>query len=327
MSSRLQEGLDVEDYLYEYMAKQGIGYHIRLGDLFHVKNSVDSVTYSEVANRIARNTSAHIQEILFHGNHDEAAGGVRSTLEALGHIPKVTLIREPSNFVIGDINFIALPHVGARLSLREHAALLTQRVKPSKINVFLGHLGIRGAKTGSEFILPEYLTTDELHTEAYDLGFLGHIHHPQQLTESFMYIGSLLQRTRSDMGPARRAIHFKEDGTFTEIPLPGPKFLNLTVGNISNDIRNISPEGYYKVTLTNADITTTALREAIEGRCRGWTAEYHIPTTITEGFPTTHTWLDAIQTWIDRNGEGLSERCLAAIKTHIEEISERVGRG
>lgn len=316
--SRLQEGLDAENFLYEYMVRNKIYTHIRLGDLFHRKNSLDFVVFNEI-NRILSRNQGYVQEIALVGNHDEAKGGVRHALESFQ--PSMHVVSEPEVLAHEGFTFYILPHLGSKSSIVDEAKKLTHRINGDTINVFLGHFGVHGSKTGSEFLLPDYVNASDIHSEKYDLGFLGHIHEPQHITDNTRYVGSLIQRSFSDIGAQRRAYHLTSEGAVKEVAIPGPRFYHAKVNNVDDLVRDIDGNGYYRVTVTNKDITEQQVAAAFL-HAKGWILHYEIASSDWKPRLSSHSlgWRDLVFDFIEAHKDEWGEEAYRRAKK-ISEVT------
>jgi DNA repair exonuclease SbcCD nuclease subunit len=248
ITSRLKESLDAELFLHRLMRKLGITIHVRCGDLFDKKDVVDAIAYSEVYNVITGNLRCGIQEIDLVGNHDSAAGFRRNTLETFGISNVSLIVDEPRTISLYGVDFHFIPHMEGETSFE---GLWGLKPNPDKPNLLFTHVGINGAKTGSEFLLPQYIDAEDLRPELWDFVFVGHIHEPQQLRNNMWYVGNLVQRNFMDEGTERRCFVLDiESGKLESIPIPGPRFHTV---DLSSEEKFESftpiPGDYYRCTL------------------------------------------------------------------------------
>jgi DNA repair exonuclease SbcCD nuclease subunit len=262
MNSRFFEMLVVEDFLHEWMKQEGIQVHIRAGDLFERKSTFDAVVFSEVVKRIVNNRRAGIQEIILKGNHDQAAGGARHSLEALKHVDLAEVVADgPAQYEFDGVVFHFVPYDDNADTLR--AQLETLFPVAEKQNVLIAHLAVEGAKTGSEYLVPGTVQLEDLKPERWDFIFLGHIHEPQCVEGNTHYVGSLFQRNFSDSGSQRSVIVFDTSTGFWERkPMPGPQFVTKHISG-PDDIGEPVPGIYYKL-FVPPTMPLTAVNQAYE---------------------------------------------------------------
>src|SRR5439155_1777771 len=144
--------------------------------------------------------------------------------------------------------------------------------QPGKINILTAHCGIRGGKTGSEYMLDGELTPEDLRPTDFDQIILGHYHEPQQLAPNICYVGSLLQRSFSDVGAPRRALLFDTaTGQLESIPLPGPRFVIVHLTRPLDEVPLVAEANtYYRVIVEHPSIEPKAIDSALEGIALGW---------------------------------------------------------
>jgi hypothetical protein len=327
LQSRLLEGLQAELAVEKRALELGCTHHVRVGDLFHKKNAVDAVCYAEVANLLA---NSQLRQWILKGNHDLAGGGARHSLETLRHISHnaITVIDTPAVFQVDDARLHFLPHMDDLAQLRACAPNLAKEVQPGRMNLLFGHVAINGAKNGSEFRLASTIDLGDLLAPAYDQVWLGHYHEPQVLAPNAQYVGSFLQRSFSDVGACRRAIVLDTTtGAITEIPVPGPRFVNVAVATraqLGDDLDGTGfSDAYVKLSCFDPAITKKELEEAI-GPCLGLVPKYERPEEnrdVAAPTPAAErrdaSWSDHLAAWVDRSATILDRTALLAVGEHL----------
>lgn len=275
VNNRLAQSLEVEDALFLKMRRAGVTHHLRLGDLFEKKNAVDAVVFNEVAKKLQRNQAAGIEEIILKGNHDAAAGGARNTLEALGLMGVARIISEPQCLTIGQWSFYCLPYLERGLDVAL-GSLIHTTTGASDASVLLAHTGVQGAKTGSEFVLSDYVKIEDLFPDKFQWVMLGHIHEPQYVHSNAFYLGSFVQRSFADEGSPRRAVLMDpHTGKLSQYRLPGPRFVTVPVATPQSlSAFTFDNMAYYRfVVPPDLDNAKKALAPYVDGRCLGWTTK------------------------------------------------------
>jgi len=276
VNSRLAEMLAVEDWLHEEMVRRSVNVHFRLGDLFDKKNTIDAVTYIEVASRIRKNVESGIREIIFVGNHDIAIGGIRNTLEDLEASTGATIVSSPVDLLIEDHVWRCIPHNENITEMEQAFRFLSKMASMNLTHILLSHVGVHGARSGSEFVLPGYFSIDSLEWERYRWTFLGHVHEPQFFNgTNVSYVGSFVQRNFSDVGSQRRAIFYKTDTEIPlSIPLPGPQFVAVSFSSLDEVEQYVVDDNtYYKITIANHSIQPRIVNDRFCSS-RGWTLTF-----------------------------------------------------
>lgn len=316
VSSRLEESLQAEDFLFALMRQEKIRLHVRCGDLFDKKNAVDSVVYSEIFSRIKRNCQAGIGEIILVGNHDSASGFTRTTLEPLAIANLALVVDEPFSATFYGTEFHLIPHIEEPAEYLAALQIKTDRTKP---NLLFTHVGLNGAKTGSEFLLPQYIDSDDLHPERFEYVFIGHIHEPQQVRKNAWYVGSLMQRNFADEGSPRRCFILDlESGKLDSIEIPGPRFHTIEFNN-ADELSLFTPNrnDYYRVSLpTGMDIRRA--KEVFDGAAGVSLRIIDAPTSQNTGtIPTQLSWDVICEQYIKSSKTLLDKPSLLAIGREI----------
>jgi hypothetical protein len=327
VNSRVAEMLAVETYMREQMIERRAPLHVRGGDLFEKKNQIDAVVFAEVANQIRANGDAGIEEVIDEGNHDEAAGGIRNSLEALTHIGNVRVVPTSLWVPAGDLNIamVAYDH-DADVQKKFIAEMAEQARRRGGKNMLVAHLQIRGCKSGSEHVLPGALTTDDLCLDAWDYVFCGHVHEPQWLTNKTLYIGSMSQRSFQDEGAQRRMLFLDtETMQIEEVPLPGPRFVTLEVHDPDQLAELCGPQGtvratdYYKVVLMTPAVKTPDVDALMDGRAAGWlvTQGKLGPASQPRLSPTLSRWDDICDAYVQASETKLDQTRLLQVAADL----------
>lgn len=323
MNSRVAEMLAVEAYMREVMKERGVKLHLRGGDLFDRKNQIDAVVFAELSGQIAANRDAGIEEVITKGNHDLAAGGVRNSLEALTHIGNVQVIADYGQFTVGGLFIGIVPYdddpARQKALIEQIADTARQHDGP---RLLLSHLQIRGAKSGSEYVLPGSLGTDDLRLDVWNLVLLGHIHEPQQLTPKAHYIGSMCQRAFTDEGVQRRMLLLDtETCTFEEVPLPGPRFYTVEIDDpeeLCELESTVRQSDYYKFVLKTS-IKVKDIDEIFDGRLAGWIVTHNLagPAAAPRIDPRLTHWEDIFAQYVAQASTDLDKTRLLQISNEL----------
>jgi DNA repair exonuclease SbcCD nuclease subunit len=324
VSSRLQEGLDAEAQLEHIIATQQIDWHCRLGDLFDRKNVLDAVTFNEVMTRIA---TTKCETLLLCGNHDHAAGGVRNSIESFSHLPAVRVVQNVMCHHIDDTDIYAIPYTDDPGLLVE--ALTNTHPNPERCNILFAHLGVNGAKTGSEFRIPSMISLEMLQREKFDHVFLGHYHEPQQLAENVQYVGSLIQRSFSDAGRTRRALVFDTvTGALEEMPIAGPSFIIKRVAaleelpQLASDLSDVVGTLYLKVATPDPRITRTLVEHALQRQCGGVVVAHEVSPASTAS--TGGSFVAPHVSWESRASAWVAQAETSLEKSGLEELGHEL---
>lgn len=221
--SRLQDCLQVLEWVFYETVKNECEDILFLGDLFHERSKIDILNYLRAFEAFFGFYSKHpeINIWLLVGNHDmyhKERWDVNS-VKPLSAIPNVNIIESPQTVEIQGVKVDFLPHV--ENPLKELDKLKAGRSKKD-LQLFLGHLAIHGATLNTV-----YATTADVIVEHDDImeyveaerftdwnqTFLGHYHAPQVLTGdgSVEYVGSPLELSYGEAYQDKHIIVFNMD--------------------------------------------------------------------------------------------------------------------
>ena len=236
MNSRLWDIVDCIKQITKYCKENNICAVLFGGDLFHVRGRLSVVAFNAVY--AALEELSRIARIyMIHGNHDQAdrEGEVHSiyNLRAFCTIvdkPGWVQAEGPKGPKYEPFNILAVPYTENIEHLRELAKTPTpySSLVPK---IFLGHLGIKGAKLGADYVYshPSDAGVEDLNPTAFDACFLGHYHLHQQLASNVWYIGAPLHHNWGDKGQQRGfLVYDTESRTQEQVPLAYPQFFELS---------------------------------------------------------------------------------------------------
>jgi DNA repair exonuclease SbcCD nuclease subunit len=210
------------------------------GDLFHTRGRLAVQAFNAIYEVLAGFSIRKIPLMLIHGNHDQAdrEGSVYSihTLRTVAEVvdkPGWTMVTTRTG---QDVAVMAVPYTENVAHLRD----LVKTPFPGRLvtkvpTLFLGHLGIQGAKVGSDFVYtnPYDAAVDDLNLPGFDAAFLGHYHMHQRLTANAWYIGAPLQHTWGDRGQERGfVIYDSETRQIERHMLSAPRFEEVQVADV-----------------------------------------------------------------------------------------------
>lgn len=238
MNSRLADAVGCIDQIHDYCVDKGVDLVLFGGDMFHMRRSIPTQALNAVYNSMARFTSSRIPVFMIDGNHDQSDR--RGTCHSLYTFQTfLDVAQGPGWYTVHGKR--GLPYCIMAVPYTENLELLREVVaRPCPVSgppkIFLGHLGIQGAKVGADFVYtnPNDPSTSDLNMPAFDVGFLGHYHLHQQLPggANFRYIGAPLQHNWGDSGQYRGFLVCDTDDPLygvQTIPLRAPCFIKRTL--------------------------------------------------------------------------------------------------
>lgn len=221
------------------------------GDLFHKRTAVDIRVFNAVYLMFAKYSNDIPFTYLLRGNHDsfDNSMGSDSSLDTFQTLPNVEVISTPtvSEVTLQGVNekLYFMPYGEEIDDMKATLAKFGEEAKGQK-SVLIAHLGIDGASQGmSNHRLASAFTVDDLHSESYDLVYLGHFHARQTLISEptrVFYGGSTMQLTFNDEGQEKGYDLY--DGTeLTFVPVETPKF--MTFNHWGEDTQEAIDAGNY----------------------------------------------------------------------------------
>lgn len=199
---RLQDCLNVLDWVFQTALSRNIKTLLFCGDLFHDRQKIDVLAYQKTfeifEKYLANSVNPPLNVYLLLGNHDlwylEKCDV--SSVFPLRNIPGVTVIDRPSTLEIEgkEISFLPYTH--------NPIADLSTIQNKDKFKILCGHIAIDGAVMNKIYGIHSETSIehdgDMIKVDAnifhdWHQVFLGHYHCEQQLSKNAEYVGSPLQ--------------------------------------------------------------------------------------------------------------------------------------
>jgi len=199
ITDRLEDVGRCFDTALEYARDNNIRTLVVLGDVFHSKDILNVVVYNYVFALFERLSLFFNNIVILAGNHDQAHK-TNDAVSIQGLSPFATIITDATVLDIDGVTFHCLPYVEKDFVQKCTAF----RPVSSTPNVFLGHVGIAGAKySGFETRAKGEIELKDIQTGQYDLSLFGHFHEFQALSPKAYYVGAPMQHNFSDVGSVR----------------------------------------------------------------------------------------------------------------------------
>ena len=258
MNSRLADAVSCIEQVVQHCVKEDVDLVLFGGDLFHVRRTINVAAFNAVYEAMAKFSVHGIPLVMIHGNHDQAdRAGTQHSVHAFRTFCNV--VDDPGWMMVSGKSgepyaIMAVPYMENVEQLRQ---VVTTPCPMSKVpKLMLAHLGIQGAKVGSDFVYinPHDAGVEDLNCEAFDAVYLGHYHLHQQIAPNAWYIGAPLQHNWGDRDQWRGfLIYDAEAKTHRKIPLKAPKFVE--VADWAPDFETIDTDDCY-VRLVSRDVWT-----------------------------------------------------------------------
>lgn len=201
---RLQNCVDVLDWVFRTAAARNCEYIFFLGDLFHERDKIDVLNYLRTFECFMKHMiedAADRDVYLLVGNHDmylKHKWDINS-VKPLTAIPRVHLVDKPTSMTLSNRKIDWMPHTDNPVK-----ELNNLKKANGAGDVLLGHMSVHGALLNLFFgtksdVIVEYdndmVPVDVSIFSDWKMTILGHYHGPQKLNDSVEYIGSPLQLT------------------------------------------------------------------------------------------------------------------------------------
>lgn len=197
---RLQDCLDVLNWVFDTALKNDCQQIFFLGDLFHERAKIDVLNYLKTFETLVKRMTGdceHLHLYMLVGNHDmyhRERWDVNS-IKPLSAISGVHIIQTPLSTNIGGRKIDWLPHA-------ENPMSELDKLKEDPGDILFAHLAVHGAAlnamfgTKSDVIVEhdnEMVPIDVNCFDDWKMTVLGHYHGAQNLNNKVEYIGSPLQ--------------------------------------------------------------------------------------------------------------------------------------
>jgi DNA repair exonuclease SbcCD nuclease subunit len=202
---RLQNCIDVLNWVFEVAAKNNCEYIFFLGDLFHERAKIDVKNYLKCfevfMNHMIRDAADRDMYLLV-GNHDmyhKERWDINS-IKPLTAIPRVHIVETPQQITLGGRKIDWMPHT--ENPIKELTEL--KQINGGAGDILLGHMSVHGAMlntcygTKADVIVEhdnDMVPVEPAVFDDWKMTFLGHYHVAQNLTDKAEYVGSPLQLT------------------------------------------------------------------------------------------------------------------------------------
>jgi len=208
---RLQDCLDVLDWVFDTAKKRKIKTILFCGDLFHDRQKIDVFTYQKTFEVFSKYPDINVFLLL--GNHDlwHLEKWDISSVIPLRAISGVTVVDRPCSLDVDGYEIGFLPYT------HDPAEDLKQIKMKKGFKILCAHVAVDGAVwnvvhgTTADVSIEHdgdmvKVTADVF--KGYDQVFLGHYHNEQKLTPSVEYVGSPLQLNFGEANQKKHIIEY-----------------------------------------------------------------------------------------------------------------------
>ncbi|NBU69936.1 MAG: hypothetical protein EBS53_00575 [Bacteroidetes bacterium] len=226
VNSRLKASYDVVAEIQKYVASNNIKKVFFCGDLFHTREAVPTVALN-LMHRAISSLASVARVWMMPGNHDYAdRDGKIHSLEVFKRIDGCRVIdwNTPSDTpglaprtlrMYGlrkdAVTYSFVPYTDDRQQAAECIATAANSTLPNEPHILFAHLGIQGAKVGSDYVLvsDNDVSVSDIPWQKFAGCFFGHYHEHQQLFKNGWYVGATHQHNWGDANTKRGFLHVK----------------------------------------------------------------------------------------------------------------------
>jgi len=168
------------------------------GDLFHSKSIVNTHALVNV-NNILQDLSAVCPIIIIPGNHDlPYADKPEINLASIyKHFDTITVIEYPSNFVLGDTEFLFVPYHNNITAMLNDIKKDLDFTKQINLFSHFGTTDFKVSETSNQYVDDEAAEVSALTLKKFNKVFLGH-YHGYQTKKNITYVSAPLQSRHGD---------------------------------------------------------------------------------------------------------------------------------
>ena len=209
---RLQDCLNVIEWVFKTAKENNIESILFGGDLFHDRQKIDIYTYQKLFEVFRNNLDGKVKLYLLLGNHDLWFNDNTSisSVIPLSALPGVVIIDKPTRLNIAEGTWDFIPFTHDPIS-----ALDELKNKEGVPQYCLGHIAIDGAILHGDHVSDVVIEHDgdmvkvseSLFTH-YDNVILGHYHCLQKIGKNIEYLGSPLQLSFGEAGQKKNILIF-----------------------------------------------------------------------------------------------------------------------
>lgn len=201
---RLDDCLQVLDWIFHTAVKHRCNYLFFLGDLFHERAKIDVMNYLktfEVVMKHMIDDAADLDFYLLVGNHDmyhRTRWDVNS-IKPISAIPRCHVIAQPTTMTFKGAAVDWMPYTEDQI---RDIDKLKKSKEDSNFHLLLGHMAVHGAQTNLLYgmksdVIAEFdndmMPVDPAIFSPWKRTILGHYHGAQHLGDKVEYLGSPLQ--------------------------------------------------------------------------------------------------------------------------------------
>ena len=318
LNSRLVDSLVVLDEIRSYCNANGIETVLFGGDLFHSRQAVRTDVLTSVYSSLKAFCQDGIQLIMIPGNHDYAnrQGNINSLLP-LQDVPGMVVASYASIFNAKGFEVACVPYTDNLEKAKENLAHFSKLGDPDPDypRVLLAHLGMQGARVGSDYVLVSDgdIGVSDVPQDAFDLCLFGHFHEHQKLFKNGYVIGATHQHNWGDSGGSRGFLHVTIEGDDIDIQQVRPIAPRFMYAESDQDLDQLERGDIVRCPATASDDFKEKIRKQITNI--GFLEEVNTVTDVAEEQFSTESLdpNDMLSEWIESQSTELPTEDLLSL--------------
>jgi DNA repair exonuclease SbcCD nuclease subunit len=209
-NSRLQDAVAVLDEIYQACLVHEIDIVLFLGDLFHARDTLAVPTFNAIYEGVAR-IKTRVDDLgLLVGNHDQVTK--QGEIHSIYSFDAIAQVMDSAGWYSfhsrkenRQLHVFAIPYTEDKERIEAYLQLSCSSMPPGETTCCVAHLGISGAKVGSNYVLTskDNPTVVPFAQQKFSQVFLGHYHQHQLLAPNIRYLGATHQHNWGDVGQQR----------------------------------------------------------------------------------------------------------------------------
>lgn len=256
LTDRFENQLKVLETIYKKASNENATV-IFGGDLFHDRTKVDTVTFNNTFRIL--NKYSNVNKVFLRGNHDSIneTMGSPASIDLLDTLDNSRVASVPQVVNLSSkVKLYCLPYSNNNKLMKDQIRLWADELDTEKVNILIAHLGVDGSKGVGNRVIEGPFKVADMHSDKFDLVYLGHYHMRQALTDNMFYGGSTIENSFSDSGSDKGydVIDIDEDNLTLKQSFEksvAPQFLTAT--NLDEAKEMVKEGNYVKFTGTKDD--------------------------------------------------------------------------
>jgi len=232
---RVDDGLNILDWIHKTCIEQDIKTVFFLGDFFHTRDKLYTMVMSKAIRKMDIFSKSNIEIIMLVGNHDLPLKNTTKHHNLSMFLNQFKIVDGPCVWEGNKANIYMLPYIESIDKTKWALQEIEKLREKNKVNMLFGHFDIFSAKMGNTVSLSPFgLKPDQL-SKNWDYVISGHYHSYQKIRQNVWYVGSPLQQNFGEVGQTKGIIIY-DNGNFSFYENTfSPKFVDVHENNFTEE--------------------------------------------------------------------------------------------